>query len=165
MLLVGDATGHPSRPAPTSSSTAARGDTDDPAVPNLVKTAGLATNLYLGNDGDGITLSVGISNGSVIPCGEVVDGVSWENGGTADVTAMSSRRVRRPGPAPGYANGGADGLMTLQRCPDGADTDNSAGDFIAHEPNSARPPTCATPFRRASPASHPSPASSPRARR
>jgi hypothetical protein len=131
MLLVGDATGSPFAALADFEFYGGAGDTDDPAVPNLVRTAGLASNLYLGNDGDGLTLSVGISNGSVIPCNEVVDGVSWEAGGTGDVTAMSASVCTDPAPHPGYTNGGSTGLMTLQRCPDGADQDRSAADFVA----------------------------------
>jgi hypothetical protein len=102
-------------------------DTDDPTVPNLTKTAGTAVDLLLGNSGDGITLSIGTTTGSVIPCGEVVDGVTWE-GNTTDVTAMSSTVCTDPASNPGYANTGTD-IKTLQRCPDGADTDNSTNDF------------------------------------
>jgi hypothetical protein len=130
MLLVGDATGSPFAASADFEFYGGPGDSDDPAVPNLTKTAGLATNLYLANDGDGVTLSVGISNGNVIPCNEVVDGVSWENGGSSDVTSMSATVCADPAPSAGYTNGGTTGLMTLQRCPDGVDTDNSSADFV-----------------------------------
>ena len=129
MLLVGDATGSPYAASATFEFYGGGGDTDDPAVPNLVCTAGLATNLYLGNGGDGITLSIGISNGSVIPCNEVVDGVSWE-GGDSEVTAVSNSVCADPASHAGYTNGGPTGLITLQRCPDGADTQASASDFL-----------------------------------
>jgi hypothetical protein len=104
-------------------------DTDDPTVPNLVKTAGTGTDLLLANAGDGVVLGTGASTGSVIPCAEVVDGASWENGGTGDTNAMSSTVCADPAANPGYTNGGPTTIQTIQRCPDGADTDNSAADF------------------------------------
>ena len=105
-------------------------DSDDAGVPNLVKTAGTGADLQLANGGDGVTLSTGVSTGSVIPCGEVVDGVSWETGGAGDTTALSSTVCSDATPNPGYTNGGASLLVTLQRCPNGVDTDNSTADFV-----------------------------------
>ncbi len=142
MLLVGDATGSPFAALADFEFYAGGSDTDDPAVPNLIRTAGLANNLYLGNDGDGLSISVGISNGSIIPCTEVVDGVSWESGGAPDSTATSSSVCADPAPHPGYANGGSTGLMTLQRCPDGADTDSSAVDFVLTNQTPRAPNLC-----------------------
>ena len=69
------------------------------------------------------------TNGSIIPCTEIIDGVSWEGGGTGDVTAMSATVCADPASHPGYANGGSSNLGTLQRCPNGSDTDNSSNDF------------------------------------
>lgn len=129
MLLVGDATGS------TYSNIAfeffAGGtDTDDLLVPNLVKTSGTGVDLQLANTGDGVTLSTGLSNGNIIPCNEIVDGVSWESGGTGDVTALSSSVCNDAGPHPGYANT----TESLQRIPDGTDTNTtSASDFTVFQ--------------------------------
>lgn len=124
LLLVADATGSP-YPGIDFEFYAGNGDSDHPSVPNLVKTSGLAMNLQLANAGDGLTLSIGLSNGNVIPCAEVVDGVSWESGGAGDVTSMGSGVCADPAPHPGVENS----LLSLQRCQDGNDTDSSATDF------------------------------------
>jgi len=101
-------------------------DTDDPAIPNLVKTSGLGTDLGLANTGDGLTLSVGLSTGNVIPCGEVVDGLSWKDGGgVSEVNAMSRTVCSDPAPHPGTA----DPMQSLQRLTSANDTDRSAADF------------------------------------
>jgi hypothetical protein len=101
-------------------------DTDDPAVPNLVKTSGLGNDLGLANTGDGLTLSVGISSGNVIPCNEIVDGASWEDGGGIDeVTSTSRLQCTDPAAHPGVG----DGPRSLQRRQNGNDTDRSADDF------------------------------------
>lgn len=127
MLIVGDATG---TTLPADYETFAGGsDTDNLAVPNLTRSAGTGTDLLLGNSGDGVTLSSGVTTGSVIPCAEVVDGVSWEGGGTGDVTAMSRTVCADPASNPGYTNLTGE-LKTLQRCPNASDTDNSTTDFI-----------------------------------
>lgn len=133
MLLVPDATGTP-YPAVAFEFYAGAGDTDDPGVPNITKTSGLANNLSLANGGDGLTLSTGASTGNVIPCGEVVDGMSWETGG-GDTTAQSNSVCADPAPHPGVGAG----ALSLQRKPDGADTDNSAADFF---PDLMSPGTC-----------------------
>jgi len=52
-------------------------DGDNPAVPNLTKVAGTGSDMFLGNSGEGITLSTGVSAIRLIPCAEVVDGVSF----------------------------------------------------------------------------------------
>jgi len=102
------------------------GDSDVPEINNLVKTSGLASDLRLGNDGDGLTLSVGITNGNFIPCNEVVDGVSWESGGGAgEVTGMGTAVCGDPSPHPGQSNGN----RSLQRFSNGNDTNSSAADF------------------------------------
>ena len=103
-------------------------DPDDLGVPNLVKVAGTGLDLQLANGGDGVTLSTGTTTIGVIPCAEMVDGVSWETGGTGDTTAMSSTVCSDPAPHPGYVNSTGD-VLTLQRCPNGGDTNNSAADF------------------------------------
>jgi Lamin Tail Domain/FlgD Ig-like domain len=129
LLIVGDATG---TTLPADWEFYGGGtDSDDPGVPNLTKTAGTGGDLFLGNSGDGVTLSTGASNGSIIPCGEVVDGVSWEGGGTNEVYAMSSTVCSDPASNAGYTNVVPE-VKTLQRCPDGFDTDNSANDFIVN---------------------------------
>lgn len=113
-------------------------DADDAAVPNLVKTSGLGTDLGLANSGDGITLSVGVSNGLVIPCGEIVDGVSWEDGGgAAERYSMSDSICEDP-----IAHAGTvDGNTSLQRTRNGNDTDCSHADFrvAVRTPKAARP--------------------------
>jgi len=104
-------------------------DPDDLAVPNLTRVAGNAADLLLGNSGDGVTLSTGVTTaGSLIPCGEVVDGVTWE-GNSTDITAMSSTVCTDPASHPGYSNSGVT-ILTMQRCPNGADTNNSTADFV-----------------------------------
>lgn len=123
LLLVPDATGS-GYPGIDWEFYAGAPDSDDPAIPNLVKTSGLANNLSLGNAGDGITVSTGYSTGNVIPCDEVVDGVSWEGGG-GDVTALSDSVCTDPASHPGSSSGS----LSLQRLPDVADSDNSAADF------------------------------------
>ena len=127
LLLVGDATG---TTLPADYEFYGGGtDTDAPAVPNLTKSAGTGIDLLLSNSGDGVTLSTGLSFGSVIPCGEVVDGVTWE-GNTLDTTAMSSTVCTEPASHTGYANTTTPlTILTLQRCPNGVDTDNSNFDF------------------------------------
>lgn len=142
VLVVADATG--STLSPDWECYAGGTDTDDAGVPNLVKTAGSATNLFLGNSGDGLTLSIGTTNGSVIPCEEVIDGVSWEGGGSSDVTAMSSTVCSDPASNAGYANGGSSNLQTLQRCPNGTDTDNSTADFTVADRTPKAANGCAT---------------------
>lgn len=102
-------------------------DSDDPAVPNLTKTAGLASDLQLGNSGDGLTLSIGISNGLIIPCTEIVDGVSWEGGSPGDTYALSRTVCSDSLSHPGTTNT----LESLQRCPDGADSDAGSGTDFA----------------------------------
>lgn len=114
------------------------GDTDVPAIGNLVKTSGLAGDLSLGNDGDGLTLSIGITTGNVIPCNEVVDGVSWESGGGADeVTAPGGGACADANPHPGHTNGN----QSLQRFQNGNDTQSSAADFgvAVRTPGTGRP--------------------------
>lgn len=101
-------------------------DTDDPAVPNLVKTSGLGNDLGLANSGDGVTLSIGLASGNIIPCNEIVDGASWEDGGGIDeVTATSRNQCTDPAVHPGHG----DGNRSLQRRSNGNDTDRSADDF------------------------------------
>jgi hypothetical protein len=101
-------------------------DSDDPAVPNLVKTSGLGNDLGLANTGDGVTLSCGVSTGNIIPCAEIVDGVSWEDGGGIDeVTSTSRNQCSDPAVHPGWG----DGNRSLQRRSNGNDTDRSADDF------------------------------------
>ncbi len=101
-------------------------DTDDPAIPNLVKTSGLGTDMGLANSGDGLTLSVGVSTGNVIPCNEVVDGVSWKDGGgVGEWNAMSRTVCTDPAPHPGTTGP----TQSLQRLTNGNDTDRSATDF------------------------------------
>ena len=124
MMLVPDATGTP-YPSVAFEFYAGAGDLDDPSVPNITKTSGLANNLSLANGGDGLTLSTGVSTGNVIPCAEVVDGVSWETGG-GDTTAQSNTVCADPAPDAGVGTG----AFSLQRKPDGADTDNSAADLF-----------------------------------
>ena len=125
LLLVGDATGS-SYPGIGWEFYAGGADSDNPAVPNLVKTAGSASDLQLGNTGDGLTLSVGITTGLVIPCSEIVDGVSWENGGAPDITALSRTMCSDPQPHPGITNT----MESMQRCPGATDSDQgSALDF------------------------------------
>jgi len=102
------------------------GDTDVPEIANLVKTSGLASDLRLGNDGDGVTLSVGITTGNIIPCNEVVDGVSWESGGGAsEATGMGAGVCSDPSPHSGQSNGN----QSLQRIQNGNDTNASTADF------------------------------------
>ena len=149
MVIVGDATG---TTLPADYELFGGGtDSDAPAVPNLTKSAGTGIDLLLGNSGDGITLSTGTTNGSVIPCTEVVDGVSWE-GNTTDVTAMSSTVCADPASSPGYANTTTPlTILSMQRCPNGVDTDNSTVDFsmLNRTPKAANacnniPPTIAS---------------------
>lgn len=129
MLLVGDATG--STLGPDYEFYGGGTDSDDPLVPNLTKTAGAtATEFQLGNSGDGVVLAIGTTTGSIIPCVEVVDGMSYETGGTGETNAMSSTVCSDPAPNPGYTNGGGSGIQTLQRCPNGSDSDNSTTDFV-----------------------------------
>jgi hypothetical protein len=102
------------------------GDTDHPGVPNLVKTSGIGNDLGLANTGDGLTLSTGVSNGNVIACAEIVDGLSWEDGGgIGEVTATSHVQCSDPAPHPGTW----DTTRSLQRVGNGNDTDRSAADF------------------------------------
>lgn len=113
-------------------------DVDHPGVPNLVKTSGLGTDLGLANSGDGITLSVGISNGLVIPCGEIVDGVSWEDGGgPSEINGMSDSVCADPIAHPGAENSN----LSLQRYQNGNDTDCSIEDFrvAVRTPKGGRP--------------------------
>lgn len=127
LVIVNDATG--STLSPNWEIFTGGSDPDDAGVPNLIRVAGTGADLQLGNTGDGITLSTGVNTaGSVIPCGEVVDGMSYETGGTGDVTAMSSTVCSDPAPHPGYVTTTGD-VLTLQRCPNGVDTNNSAADF------------------------------------
>lgn len=128
LLIVGDATG--STLSPDWEFYGGGTDLDDAGVPNLTKSAGTGADMFLGNSGEGITLSTGVTTGSIIPCAEVVDGASWEGGGASEVYAMSSTVCADPASNAGYTNGGASGLVTLQRCPNGADTDNSTTDFV-----------------------------------
>ena len=123
LLLVPDAIGSP-YPNIDFEFFAGAGDSDDLGVPNLVKTSGLATEFILGNSGDGVTLSIGISTGNIIPCSEIVDGVSWGTGGIGDVTALSSSICADAAPA-----GPASGSFSLQRCSDGFDSDTNT-DFL-----------------------------------
>jgi hypothetical protein len=51
----------------------------------------------------------------------MVDGASWETGGAPDQTALGPLVCADPAPDPGYANT----TQSLQRIPDGADTDAS----------------------------------------
>jgi hypothetical protein len=103
-------------------------DTDDPNVPNLVKSSGFGGDLGLANTGDGLTLSSGVSAGNVIPCAEIVDGVSWEDGGGAgEVTSTSRMQCSDPAAHPEVS----DGPRSLQRRHDSDDTDRSATDFGA----------------------------------
>lgn len=136
MLLVVDATGSPWGGGAGNSLAryeffAGGTDTDDPTIPNLTKTAGQGLDLSFANAGDGVTLSNGVSNGSVIPCAEIVDGASWETGGSAgDVTPLSNTVCTDASPNPGYTNGGPSLNQTLQRGSDGLDTNaSSAADF------------------------------------
>ena len=138
LLLVADADGCPYAGVDFEFY-AGTNDSDHPAVPNLVKTSGLAADLYLANTGDGVTLSVGIASGNIIPCGEVVDGVSWETGGAPDVTAMSSTTCADPAPHPELDSS----PNSLQRCPESADTDRSAIDFVAAPRTPGAPNVCA----------------------
>lgn len=125
LLICGDATG--STLSPDWEFYGGASDTDDAGVPNLVKTAGSGADLFLGNSGDGVVLSDGTSNGSSIPCSETVDGVSFEGGGTGDVYAMSSTVCTDGAPHAGYANT----TDSLQRCPNGADSNTSStADFF-----------------------------------
>lgn len=102
------------------------GDSDSPFVPNLAKTSGLGLDLGLANTGDGLTLSTGISNGNIVPCAEVVDGVSWQDGGGVnEVNAVSRTVCADPAPQQGPANG----LRSIQRRTNGNDTDRSNDDF------------------------------------
>lgn len=123
LLLVPDATGSPYTNIDFEFF-AGGADTDDLGVANLLKTSGLATELILGNSGDGITLSSGISSGNLIPCAEIVDGVSWESGGVGDTTALSDSTCLDASPG-----GPVSGSFSLQRCSDGFDTDSSS-DFV-----------------------------------
>jgi hypothetical protein len=129
MLLVGDATGTTLPADYEFFGGSLTSDTDAAGVPNLTKTVGSGVDMLLGNSGDGVTLSTGVTTGSVIPCSEVVDGVSWEGGGTNDTTAMSSTVCTDPAPNAGYTNLTGE-FKTLQRCPNASDTDNSTTDFI-----------------------------------
>jgi hypothetical protein len=94
--------------------------------------------LRLSNDGDGVTLSVGITSGNVIPCNEIVDGVSWESGGANDVTATSSGTCADTSPHPGVGNGD----FSLQRIQNGNDTHSSAADFGVAVRTPAGPRPC-----------------------
>jgi len=101
-------------------------DSDSPTVPNIVKTSGLGSDLGLANTGDGLTLSTGVSSGNIIPCNEVVDGVSWQDGGgLGEVNATSRTVCNDPAPQQGLANG----LRSIQRRTNGNDTDRSNDDF------------------------------------
>jgi len=140
LLLVADAVGCPYAGVDFEFY-AGTNDSDDPAVPNLVKTSGLAADLYLANSGDGITLSVGVTSGNIIPCNEIVDGVSWETGGAPDVTATSSTVCADSAPHPGIDNT----VMSLQRCPESVDTDVSSADFIAAPRTPGAPNVCTFP--------------------
>ena len=138
LLLVVDATGSPWGGGSGGNGLArfefyAGGtDSDEPTTPNLIKTAGMGLDLSFANAGDGVTLSTGVSTGSVIPCAEIVDGVSWETGGTGDTTPLSNTVCTDPSPHPGYTNGGASLNQTLQRNNDGIDTNtSSSADFQA----------------------------------
>ena len=114
------------------------GDSDVPEIGNLIKTSGLASDLSLGNDGDGLTLSVGMTSGNIIPCNEVVDGVSWESGGGENEwTALGGGVCADPSPHPGQANGN----LSLQRLQNGNDTQSSAADFAiaVRTPGAGRP--------------------------
>jgi len=125
LLIVNDATG--STLSPDWEFFAGGTDSDDPSVPNLTKSAGSGTDLQLGNTGDGVTLSTGQSNGSAIPCAEVVDGVSFETGGTGETNPLSSTVCSDPTPNAGYTNS----TDSLQRCPNGSDSNvSSAADFF-----------------------------------
>ena len=129
LVIVGDATGS----TLTSDWEFYGGatDTDDVGVPNLTKIAGTASDMFIGNSGEGLTLSTGVSAVSIIPCSEVVDGVSFElTVGSTEIPAVSSTVCTDPAPHPGYAQGGASAIQTLQRCPNGNDTNNSAADFV-----------------------------------
>lgn len=127
LLIVGDATG---TTLPADYELFAGGtDVDALGVPNLTKSAGTGIDLQLGNSGDGITLSTGVSTGSVIPCAEVVDGVTWE-GNSTDITAMSNVVCAEPASNTGYSNTTTPlTILTMQRCPNGVDTNNSTTDF------------------------------------
>jgi hypothetical protein len=124
LLITSDATG--STLGPDYEFYGGVSDTDDPLVPNLVKTSGTATDMFLGNSGDGVVLAIGTTMGSIIPCAEVVDGASWEGGGTGETNAMSSTVCSDPAPHAGYVNT----PQSLQRCPNGSDSDNSTTDFV-----------------------------------
>ena len=137
LLLVADAEGCPYAGVDFEFY-AGSSDSDDPAVPNLVKTSGLAADLYLANTGDGITLSVGITSGNIIPCGEIVDGVSWETGGAPDVTATSATTCSDPAPHPEIDNSS----NSMQRCPESTDTNQSAIDFVAARRTPGAPNVC-----------------------
>jgi hypothetical protein len=131
LLVVNDATG--STLSPDWEIFTGGADPDDPAVPNLTKVVGSGIDLQLGNGGDGVTLSTGVTTAmSAIPCAEVVDGMSYDEGTPlTDVTAMSSTVCSDPDPNPGYANTTTPlTILSLQRCPNGTDTDNSQADFV-----------------------------------
>lgn len=120
-------------------------DTDLAPVPNLVKTSGLGSDLGLANTGDGLTLSTGVSNGNVIPCAEVVDGVSWQDGGGVNEVNPVSRTVcSDPAPHQGLANG----QRSIQRRTNGNDTERTNDDFgiAVRTPRAPAPclldPTC-----------------------
>jgi hypothetical protein len=140
LLIVNDATGSTLMPdyeffAPGTT------DVDDGTVPNVTRTAGTGVDLQLGNTGDGVTLSDGTTTGSAIPCSEVVDGMSFETGGTGDINPLSSAQCSDPGPHAGYTNS----MDSVQRCPDGTDSNSSsAADFRIgpRTPKAANVPNC-----------------------
>jgi hypothetical protein len=140
LTLVGTATGS-TLPGIDFEFYAGAPDVDDPNVPNLTRTSGMAVDLLLGNLGDGVTLSIGISTGNVIPCSEVVDGVSWESNGATDVYATSDSVCSDPGSHPGYTNA-AGQVLTLQRCSEVGDTDVSSADFMVRPRTPDGPNAC-----------------------
>jgi len=104
----------------------------------------MGPDLALGNTGDGITLSTGVTTFGVIPCDQFIDGVSWETGGIGDVTSLGPMTCADPAPHPGYANGGGTLIGTLQRCPNSTDSDNSSADFIVEARTPGAANTCVT---------------------
>lgn len=115
-------------------------DTDNPAVSNLVLASG-TNDLSLFASGDNVILGDGTDTTAPISAATIVDGMNYLSGG-GELAPLSSSVTNDPGPNPPLTSTGS----SLQRCPDGDDTDiSSTNDFIASVITPGLPNGCVGP--------------------